>query len=262
MQIFLRVFLSMYIGHLLADYVLQTHRLVEQKQRGKPAAYAIHGLIHYLAVAIVLGIFLRGYFFSGRMYFVILALTIVHLLIDFARMKLAKKRPPFNGTWAYITDQVFHFLTVFFAAWLLTPGARFADLAAWLGRLRDAPTKYLSIPVVYIIVIFGGGYLIRFLTRSQAAEVEGPADKSGSMQNAGMYIGWLERFLVVTALLLQSPAMVGLILTAKSIARYSEIQSEKRFVEYFLIGTLLSISIALIAGAVLSEIIFGHVRLT
>jgi hypothetical protein len=52
-----------------------------------------------------------------------------------------------------------------------------------------------------------------------------------------MYIGWLERFLVVTAILVQSPSMVGLILTGKSIARFPELK--ERFAEYFLIGTLL-----------------------
>ena len=62
-----------------------------------------------------------------------------------------------------------------------------------------------------------------------------------------MVRGWLERFLVITALLLQSPATVGLILTAKSIARYPEFKSE-RFAEYFLIGTLLSISMARSVG--------------
>jgi hypothetical protein len=53
--------------------------------------------------------------------------------------------------------------------------------------------------------------------------------------------------------------MVGLILTAKSIARYPEFKSE-RFAEYFLIGTLLSISMALLGGAFLAKLIFGHVR--
>ena len=86
-------------------------------------------------------------------------------------------------------------------------------------------------------------------------------EKTGEqLQNAGLYIGWLERFLVLTALLLQSPAIVGLIMTAKAIARYPEFKSE-RFAEYFLIGTLLSISMALVGGAFLSKLLFDQVRL-
>lgn len=49
---------------------------------------------------------------------------------------------------------------------------------------------------------------------------------------------------------------MGLILTAKSIARYPEFKSE-RFAEYFLIGTLLSISLA-VSGAVLLSKLFFH----
>jgi hypothetical protein len=60
--------------------------------------------------------------------------------------------------------------------------------------------------------------------------------------------------------MVQSPATVGLILTAKSIARYPEFKSE-RFAEYFLIGTLLSISLAILGGVLLARLVFGQVRL-
>jgi hypothetical protein len=64
----------------------------------------------------------------------------------------------------------------------------------------------------------------------------------------------------LTSLLLQSPATVGLILTAKSIARYPEFKS-KRFAEYFLIGTLLSISIGVVGGLILLKAFYGALRL-
>jgi hypothetical protein len=117
------------------------------------------------------------------------------------------------------------------------------------------------VPVIYVGVIFGGGYLIRFLVGSLAADVDSnsPGSTNEQLQNAGLYIGWLERFMVITALLLQSPATVGMILTAKSIARYPELKSQ-RFAEYYLIGTLLSISMALFGGALLAKLIFGQVR--
>ena len=42
MQILFRAFLAIYLAHLLADFVFQTHRLVEQKRRGKFFAYFLH----------------------------------------------------------------------------------------------------------------------------------------------------------------------------------------------------------------------------
>jgi hypothetical protein len=90
------------------------------------------------------------------------------------------------------------------------------------------------------------------------AEVVG--ETTNELENAGMYIGWLERFLVLTSLILQSPATVGLILTAKSIARYPELKSV-RFAEYFLIGTLLSVTLGILGGLVLLKAFYGTVAL-
>jgi hypothetical protein len=50
-------------------------------------------------------------------------------------------------------------------------------------------------------------------------------------------------------------------MTAKAIARYPEFKCE-RFAEYFLIGTLLSISMALVGGAFLSKLLLGQARLS
>jgi len=261
MQTLFRAFLAVYLAHLLTDFVFQTTHLVERKQRGKFTAYLQHGLIHYLSAVIIAGFLLRGSFFLPRTHLVLAALTLVHLLIDFAKIQLARKYAICDGSWAYVSDQLLHFLTVSLAAWLLSPAVPFSLLGALFQDARNMPNKFLAVPVIYVAVVFGGGYLIRFLVRSLAQGVKSHSPEKGSeqLQNAGLYIGWLERFLVVTALLLQSPVTVGLILTAKSIARYPEFKSE-RFAEYFLIGTLLSLSVALVGGALLAKLVFGQVR--
>jgi hypothetical protein len=261
MQILFRAFLAVYLGYLLTDFVFQTTRLVEQKRRGKASGYLLHGLIHYFSAVIITGFVLRGSILLPRTHLVILGLTFVHLLIDLAKIEFAGRHPASDGSLAYVGDQLLHFLTVVLAAWLLTPAVPFSELSNLLQQSRALPNKVLAVPVIYVGVVFGGGYLIRFLVRSLATGVKSHSHErtSEQLQNAGLYIGWLERFLVITALLLQSPATVGLILTAKSIARYPEFKSE-RFAEYFLIGTLLSISIALVGGALLAKLIFGQVR--
>src|SRR5256885_319853 len=86
---------------VLTDFVSQTDRLVEQKRRGK-SAYLLHGLIHYLSAVIIAGFVLRGSLLSLRTYLVIAALTLVHLLIDLAKIQLARQYPACDGSWAYI----------------------------------------------------------------------------------------------------------------------------------------------------------------
>jgi hypothetical protein len=129
--------------------------------------------------------------------------------------------------------------------------------------IYEPPDAFLArtgiVAAVYAVVIFGGGYVIRALTRPLLSEASRPAGESAhELRNAGMYIGWLERFVILTALLLRSPATAGLVLTAKAIARYPEFK-QVRFAEYFLIGTLLSISAALIGGAVMFKLLYGAV---
>lgn len=261
MQIFFRAFLAIYLAHLLTDFVFQTHRLVEKKKRGKLSAYFLHGLTHYLSAIILVSFFIAGAGLSLRTHVVILALALVHLFIDFAKIRLAQIRN--DGALAYIADQFLHFVSVAFAAWLLSPAMPFAEMALLLDRVRALPSRLLFIPIVYVGVIFGGGYLIRALTRPLAKSInlEQP-DKGGEpMQNAGLYIGWLERFLLLTALMMQSPGTAGLILAAKAIARYPEFKSE-HFAEYFLIGTLLSFSIAVLGGVILARVVLGQLRVS
>ena len=115
------------------------------------------------------------------------------------------------------------------------------------------------VAAVYAVAIFGGGFVIRALTRPLLGEASHPPGESArALRNAGMYIGWLERCVILPALLLRSPATAGLVLTAKAIARYPEFK-QVRFAEYFLIGTLLSICAALVGGAVMFKLLYGAV---
>jgi uncharacterized protein DUF3307 len=256
-----RTFFAICLAHLLTDFVFQTRRLMEQKRGRQARAYLLHGLTHYLSAVVIIGFFIPGSIVSLKTHVVIAGLTLVHLLMDLVKLLLIGSHRIADGSRAFAVDQLLHLLTVAVAAWLLSPSASFRELTSLLHGVRIMPNKFLAVPVVYVAVIFGGGYLIRFLTGSMAEDMKTHSpDRAGEqLQNAGLYIGWLERFLVLTALLLQSPATVGLILTAKSIARYPEFKSE-RFAEYFLIGTLLSISIAFVGGAFLAKLLLGQVR--
>ena len=129
---------------------------------------------------------------------------------------------------------------------------------AYIPPARFLPRLGIT-AAIYAIVIFAGGYLIRALTRPMVNGDSRPAEETTrQLRNAGMYIGWLERFIILTALLLRSPATAGLVLTAKAIARYPEFK-HVRFAEYFLIGTLLSLCVAMIGGLILLKLLYGSI---
>ncbi len=248
MHLFLTCFLGLYLAHLLTDFVLQPDQMVTRKKRGEVLAYAQHGAIHFFAAALFLGFAIPGLAVRMDFYGFILGLAVVHLGIDWLKLRLVRSGMLADGAATFLGDQAVHTLTILLAVWLIARPP-FLTLLAKIHWVQLAIEKPLLVLVVYVGVIFGGGYIVRSLTK--------PLTK----QDAGMYIGWLERFVVLTALVLQSPATVGLILTAKSIARYPEMKSV-RFAEYFLIGTLLSMSLGIIGGIILLKVLYGAVTLT
>lgn len=251
-----RTVLTLLLGHLLTDFVLQTSALVQQKKSGRAAGYAKHGAIYFACAVVLTGFFVPAVAYSWRFVGVALGLTLLHLAIDASKIGLARRTPLAEGTAAFVADQGMHFLTIVVAAcWIAgaEPGGILLRGVKWLQTPSD---RVLLALVVYVAVIFGGGYLIRFMTRPLLKHLQ-TGESRAELSNAGMYIGWLERFLVMTALFLHSPATAGLILAAKSIARYPEFKREQ-FAEYFLIGTLLSISAATLGGVILLKAFYGN----
>ncbi|MCP5455518.1 MAG: hypothetical protein H7A30_04525 [Thermotogae bacterium] len=74
------------------------------------------------------------------------------------------------------------------------------------------------------------------------------SDDSGV--STGKYIGMLERFLIMLFVLIGKPEALAIIFTAKSITRFKELEN-KKFAEYYLIGTLLSNITGIIGGYIL-----------
>jgi hypothetical protein len=255
MEILTRAILALYLAHLLTDFVFQTSRMVKEKRGGEAAGYAKHGGVYFACGVLVTGFFMPGLFLSLRFQAGVLGLTLIHLGIDWCKITLARRRPWADGTAAFAIDQWAHFMTIVAAGCWIVRAAPERILRNFLGVMRAPSNRVLLLLVVYVGVIFGGGYLIRFMTKPLMKHLQG-SESAAQLGHAGMYIGWLERFLVMTALFLRSPATAGLILAAKSIARYPEFKREQ-FAEYFLIGTLLSISAAIVGGVILLKTFYG-----
>jgi hypothetical protein len=70
----------------------------------------------------------------------------------------------------------------------------------------------------------------------------------------GEAIGVLERLLVVTFVLTGQLAAIGFVVAAKTLARFKQLD-DRAFAEYYLLGTLASVSIALGSGLVASAVL-------
>ena len=260
MHVFATSFLALYLAHLLTEFVFESDRLVVGKRNSAAPAYVEHGGIHLLSAALLLGLSSPVLVRSLDFYGVIIGLTLVRLVFEWGKLRVVRLTKKAEGTLAFVAGQLVYVFPVCVAAEIIakTP---LHELMVGLTWVQSHAEQTLLLLVVYVGVIFGGGYFVRLATRPLIRGDLGLAGQTTEeLQNAGMYIGWLERFLILTSLLLQSPATVGLILTAKSIARYPEFKS-KRFAEYFLIGTLLSITIGIAGGHILLMAFYGTLRL-
>jgi len=77
------------------------------------------------------------------------------------------------------------------------------------------------------------------------ADKEKKEAEDDGLKNAGTYIGYLERLLILSFILADQYVAIGFLVGAKAIFRYTDSRTVS---EYILTGTLLSYSVAIIAG--------------
>src|SRR5690606_34484568 len=77
-----------------------------------------------------------------------------------------------------------------------------------------------------------------------------------SLNNAGKYIGILERLFVFTFVVTGNWEAIGFLLAAKSVFRFGDLKESKdrKLTEYILIGTLLSFGIAFATGMIVLQL--------
>jgi hypothetical protein len=125
-------------------------------------------------------------------------------------------------------------------------------------RTRDAVDEVVSSDRValastgLVAAVFLGGSVVAWLlrpftkdlgTRQEASELRGLAD-------AGRYIGWFERAVLFAFVIGGEPEAAAVALAAKSFARFPALREHQAgFAEYFLIGSLASVAVAVAVAA-------------
>ena len=113
--------------------------------------------------------------------------------------------------------------------------------------------KYLLAGVIFWVGARGLNSVVRnVLSRYLAKEEE--KETGGKSPNPGAAIGVFERFLVITLIIFGEYSAIGWIVAAKALARHERL-SEKITAEYFLVGTLVSFSIALLTGLLIRALL-------
>jgi len=93
--------------------------------------------------------------------------------------------------------------------------------------------------------VFIGGAVVTWILSPFTEGLERGGHDRPSLTNAGRYIGWFERAVLFAFVIGGEPQAAAVALAAKSFARFPSLRDdEEGFAEYFLIGSLASIAIA------------------
>ena len=115
----------------------------------------------------------------------------------------------------------------------------------------------LLLPIVLLLIYFIGTIPVGILIRTSLSKIlskeQADAVNTAGLEKAGRYIGYLERILIITFILVDQWIAIGFLVTAKSIFRFEESRTGKA--EYFLLGTLFSFTCGILLG-ILAKFIF------
>ena len=168
-----------------------------------------------------------------------LSLSALHLVIDSIKFLVSKKE---QNAAVYITDQLIHLICIAAVSFILTN---------YELKLLPFINDFLSALTPDIKALFGWVCPILLVLKPANITIKQLVSKykppvPDSANNAGAFIGALERIIILLFLSVGQYAAIGLVLTAKSIARYDKISKDQQFAEYYLLGTLLSTLFAIL----------------
>lgn len=230
--------LKLILAHLAGDFLFQTAKSVNNKEVNKlssPELY-LHILIHGLVLVLILW---DLNYWAG-----ILFIIITHFIIDTAKLYIQNIR---NRKALFFVDQALHYL-VLATVWMYY---EHFDLSfMWMQN----PTILLTIISVYFLTQ-PTSIILKVLISGWAPKIGDNSDES--LENAGKYIGILERLFVFIFIVTDNWEAIGFLIAAKSVFRFGDLKESKdrKLTEYILIGTLLSFGIAILVGFIYTLLI-------
>ncbi len=221
---------KMVLSHLLTDFILQPKSWVTDRNAKHFASgkLYLHGLITGALAWLLAGV---------QYWMVAIIIMITHIIIDGWKSYRNK-----TITW-FLVDQLLHLLVI--------AGCWFAIFVQWTDvhkmwqqlNIQVATWKLIT---AFVFLTAPAGILIGQLTQQWRIKI----DDAESLANAGKWIGITERIIILIFVLYSQFSAIGLLVAAKGIIRFNEKDRQEVKTEYLVVGTLLSIGLAIVTGLV------------
>lgn len=242
----LNVLIRLIFAHLIGDFVLQSDRLCRMKYgkslKNRILALSFHSLLQALLTYIFLG--------TWDCYVIPLIIMATHFVIDYIKVSYSNNSLP-----SFLIDQAAHYLVIILLWWSFFIHGQYAinHATAFIGD-----NMWIML-VSYVAILSPTSILIKLFIDYEKWMPE--VEISQGLPNAGKWIGYLERILILSFIFSGNIEGIGFLLAAKSVFRFGELNKAKdiKITEYVLIGTFLSFTIAILIGFVAQWLLtYGH----
>ncbi len=234
--------IKLLLAHCIGDFFLQPESWVKEKEQKKlksPKLY-LHVCIHMLVTAFIL--------WDISLWPILLIIGSSHFIIDATKLYIQKEN---TKRYLFFIDQLLHIIVMVICYFSFSENTLEIDhIITESNLILLVCLLFLTIPVSIFMKIIFAKWNIEELTKDNQ-----------SLEDAGKYIGILERVLVFIFIIFNHWEAVGFLITAKSVFRFGDLKESKhrKLTEYILIGTLISFGIAIITGIIYTYIIYAHV---
>ena len=231
---------KMLLAHLVGDFLLQPAGWVKAKEQKKLAAYQlyIHVLVHVFLVMVL--VWQKGFFWWAFL------LGLLHLVIDSIKLLFQQEK---TKRIFFFADQVAHLVSIY-CVWRFYNG----DVLPWF---RLAEEQYIILALLLVFITTPSSFFVKIFISKWVPEPD--MQVPFSLQNAGQFIGIIERGFVFAFVATHNLAAVGFLIAAKSVFRFGDLREAKdrKLTEYVLIGTLSSFGLAMIAGGLYQMLVLN-----
>jgi hypothetical protein len=216
------------LSHLVTDFILQPKSWVDDRNAKHYASVKLylHGLITGALAWIITGF---------HYWQVALVIMITHIIID--GWKSYRKQTSIY----FLIDQLLH-LVVLVACTYFTFMKWDMVVDLW-KQVNNDPAIWKKL-TAFIFLTTPAGILIGHLTKQWRDKLP----EAENLASAGKWIGIVERTIILIFVLYGQYSAIGLLVAAKGIIRFNEKDRQEIKTEYLVIGTLMSIALAMITG--------------
>lgn len=208
-------------AHIFADFYLQNDKLIQLKSEGL-TGNLIHGLMH---LVLLVPLIILSKDFIILLPIVIIVLT--HIILDVIKIKIT-------------VDPQYHFIV-----FLLDQSLHIIIIVA-MTILFNIDVLYNLYFLVYITIILTMLKPVDILIELVFSIIN--VQDSPSNHSSSRWIGYIERILFSTLMVLKLETFVAVFIGVKTASRWTEVQNNKKFGLQFYIGTFISVLSGLIAG--------------